>query len=137
MKRLLARLRRDQKGVSAIEFAIVAPILLFIIIGTLQVGAMFYAHAALRNAVSEGARFATLFPRPTPAQVVARIEAHRSPVLPGTYSTPVVTYTRNATTGNWRADVTMTYTGRFNLILTQIPITFNYTRQANVYAPAT
>jgi hypothetical protein len=57
--------------------------------------------------------------------------------VPGTFSTPVVTFTRNATTGNWRADVTMTYTATFNFVVTEFPITFNYSRQANVYAPPT
>ena len=137
MRRLLDRLRRDTRGVTAIEFAIVAPILVFMIIGVAQMGALFYGHAALRNAVSEGARFATIHPRPTAAQVVARIQANRPRRVPGTFSTPVVTFTRNATTGNWRADVTMTYTATFNFVVTEFPITFNYSRQANVYAPPT
>ncbi|HEY0011819.1 MAG TPA: TadE/TadG family type IV pilus assembly protein [Allosphingosinicella sp.] len=137
MRHILARLRRDASGVTAIEFAIVAPILVFMVIGVAQMGALFYGHAALRNAVSEGARYATIHPRPTAAEVVARIQANRPDSVPGTFSTPVVTYTQNAATGNWQANVTMSYTATFNFVLTQFPITFNYARQANVYAPAT
>ena len=136
MTRLLARLRRDRSGVTAIEFAILAPLLVFVIIGIAQMGALFYGHAALRNAVSEGARFATIHPRPTAAEVVARINASRPSSAAGTFGTPTVTYTQNAATGYWRADVSMTYSATLDFILMKMPITLSYSRQANVYAPA-
>lgn len=135
MKRLAARLRRDRSGVTAIEFAILAPLLVFIIIGIAQMGALFYAHAALRNAVSEGARFATIHPRPTTDEVIARINANRPSGAAGTFGTPTVTYTRNATTGYWRADVSMTYSATLDFVLLKMPMTLSYSRQANVYAP--
>lgn len=135
MKRLLPRLRRDKSGVTAIEFAILAPVLVFVIIGIAQMGALFYAHAALRNAVSEGARFATIHPRPTAAEVVARVNANRPSGAAGTFGTPSVTYTQNATTGYWRADVSMTYSATLDFVLMKMPLTLSYSRQANVYPP--
>ncbi|HEX8644306.1 MAG TPA: TadE/TadG family type IV pilus assembly protein [Allosphingosinicella sp.] len=137
MRSLLTRLRRDRSGVTAIEFAILAPVLVFIIIGIAQMGALFYGHAALRNAVSEGARFATIHPRPTTAEVVARINANRPSGAAGTFGTPSVTYTQNATTGYWRADVSMTYSATLDFVLLKMPLTLSYSRQANVYPPAT
>jgi Flp pilus assembly protein TadG len=135
VKRLLPRLRRDKSGVTAIEFAILAPVLVFVIIGIAQMGALFYAHAALRNAVSEGARFATIHPRPTAAEVVARVNANRPSGAAGTFGTPSVTYTQNATTGYWRADVSMTYSATLDFVLMKMPLTLSYSRQANVYPP--
>jgi Flp pilus assembly protein TadG len=135
MRRFVEGLRDDRRGVSAIEFAIVAPVLILMVIGILQLGMFFYGHAALRNAVSEGARFATIFPRPTEAQVIARIQSYRSTAAHGTYSTPTVAYQRNAATGLWRANISMTYTARFNLILFKYTKSVTYARQANVQPP--
>jgi Flp pilus assembly protein TadG len=137
VRRLFGKLRRDRRGVTAIEFALIAPFFIFLIVGVLQLGGYFYAHSALRNAVSEGARYATIFPRPTTAQVVSWIEARRPPAG-GTWGTPSVAYAQDSGSGNWRATITMTYTTSFDFILykwTNVQLT--YTRQAYVHAPAT
>lgn len=137
MMRFLARLRRDRRGVSAIEFAIVAPVLIFMVVGIAQMGSMFYAHSSLSHAVAEGARFATIHPRPTAAEVVSRVEARRPLNAPGTFTTPTVSYARNTATGNWRATVAMNYTLRLEFIFFDYEVTLNATRQASVYPPVT
>jgi Flp pilus assembly protein TadG len=137
VRALLARLRRDRRGVSAIEFALVAPVLIFMVVGIAQIGKMFYAHSALSNAVAEGARFATIHPRPTEAQVAARVVSKRPPGATGTFTTPTVTYVRNATSGNWRATISMDYTVKLDFILFEHSVTLNSTRQASVYPPPT
>lgn len=135
MTRSLARLGRDRRGASAIEFALIAPLFILMIVGVTQLGGLFYAHAALRNAVSEGARFATIFPRPTEAQVVARINSHRGPAG-GTWGTPTVVYALDAPTGRWRATITATYTANFDFILFRwTGVTLTYSRRAYVNAP--
>lgn len=137
MRRVLPRLRRDRRGVSAIEFALVAPVLILMVIGILQMGAMFYAQAALQSAVADGARFATIFPRPTPAQVAARIEANRRSSINGTFGAPQVVYALDAQTRAWVATVTMTYTASFDFIFFTTDKTFTYTRRANIPPPPT
>ncbi|HEX8193948.1 MAG TPA: TadE/TadG family type IV pilus assembly protein [Allosphingosinicella sp.] len=137
MKRFLSRLRRNASGVTAIEFALVAPVLILMVVGIAQMGAIFYGHAALRNAVSEGARYATIHPRPTAAQVIARIQENQPDSVPGTYGTPVVTYSLNGTTGYWRANVSMRYTATFDFAVGKFSMNFDYSRQANVYPSAT
>ena len=135
MTRSLFKLAGDRRGASAIEFALIAPLFIFLIAGVTQVGSLFYAHAALRNAVSEGARYATIFPRPTEAQVIARINAHRGPAG-GTWGTPTVAYALDTPTGRWRATITATYTANFDFILFRWPgVTFTYSRRAYVNAP--
>jgi Flp pilus assembly protein TadG len=129
------RLKRDQRGVSALEFALIAPILFIMIIGTIQVGLIFYSHTALRSAVSKGARYATIHPRPTAAQVAALVQASRPPALSGTYGDPTVVYQLNASSNTWYATVSMSYSARLNFVLFETPVTLNYSRRANVYEP--
>jgi len=138
MRRIFARLRRDNKGIAAVEFAIIAPVLILMIIGVYQMGSLFHARAVLSNAVSEGARFATIFPRPTSAQIVARVVEH-APASAGTaaFSTPTAVFTQNTATSTWYVDVTMTYTKTLNFIFFSYPVTLDYSRRANVYPPPT
>jgi Flp pilus assembly protein TadG len=136
MRRLLRSLRHDRRGVSAIEFALLAPLLIVMIMGVSQMGALFYGHAALRNAISEGARYATIHPRPTAAQVVDRVNANRPSVAASNFGTPTVAYVRNTATGYWNVTVAGTYTMNLDFVFFRMPVTMNYSRQANVYAPA-
>ena len=135
MRRSIRRLGSDRRGVSALEFALIAPIFILMVVAVTQIGSLFYAHAALRNAVSEGARFATISPRPTEAQVIARVNAHRGPGK-GTWSTPTVVYALDTATGRWRATVSASYTASFDLILFRwTGVTLSYSRRAYVNAP--
>lgn len=59
-RRALRRLWRDRRGVEAVEFALVAPVLLVMTIGTLELGlAMFEFHRA-GEATRRGARLAVI-----------------------------------------------------------------------------
>jgi Flp pilus assembly protein TadG len=136
VRRLFHRLRSDRRGVGAVEFALIAPLFIMMIVGVAQMGILYYAHSALRNAVSEGARFATIFPRPTAAEVVTRINANRATGGNGTYTTPTVVYQQDTTTGNWRATIGMSYTTNLNFLFFTWPnVTLSYSRQAYVHAP--
>jgi Flp pilus assembly protein TadG len=53
---LALRLARESRAVSAIEFAMIAPVLIFFIIETMQIGLFFYTSAALNQATSYAAR---------------------------------------------------------------------------------
>lgn len=50
----------NQKGASAVEFAIVLPLLFTIIFGIIEFGIIFYNKAVITNASREGARFGIL-----------------------------------------------------------------------------
>ncbi len=60
MKNVLKRLRRDERGSSIIEFAIVAPVLLMVIMGLLDFSYRLYAKAVFEGVVQKAARDATL-----------------------------------------------------------------------------
>lgn len=56
MYALFKRLRRDERGATAVEFALVAPILFILTLGVIEAGALLTASSALEAAVHEGAR---------------------------------------------------------------------------------
>lgn len=137
MRRLLLRLRSDRRGVSVVEFALLAPLFILMIVAVAQAGILYYAHSALRNAVSEGARYATIYPRPATSAIIDRINNNRATGGNGTYTTPTVTYAQDSSTGYWRATISMTYTTSLNFLFFTVPnITLSYTRQAHVHAPS-
>lgn len=52
----LARLLRDGRGAAAIEFGLIAPVFLAMLLGIFQVGVWMQSYNAMRNAVAEAAR---------------------------------------------------------------------------------
>jgi len=75
---LLKRLRSSERGAAALEFVIIAPALVMMIVGIARLGILFMANAGLRNAVAEGARYSTVWlatqnRRPTNAEIRTRI----------------------------------------------------------------
>ena len=129
-------LRRDERGAAAVEFAMIIPVFFMLIVGTAQIGTFLYAHAAVRNAVSEGARYATIFPRPTAQQVIDTVKANRANLPAAQFTEPVVAYSQVGNT--WVADISMSYSLKLNFIFFTTPaMTLNYSRRAYVFAPPT
>jgi len=54
------RLLRDGKGQSLVEFALILPILMFIVFGIVDFGLGIRSYVSLTNATREGARFASV-----------------------------------------------------------------------------
>jgi Flp pilus assembly protein TadG len=123
MKRLLLNIR----AAAAIEFALIAPAFIVLVIGIAQMGLVFMASAGLHNAVAQGARRATLFPRPTVAQVGASVDAAKFGLDSTRLSAPVVNY-NTAASPNY-ADVQMSYTTSLNFILFTRPVTLTQRRR--------
>lgn len=51
------------RGQSLVEFAIVAPLLLLLVLGAMDFGRMFYAKIVITNAAREGANYLSRFPK--------------------------------------------------------------------------
>ena len=62
---LRARLRRDQWGVTALEFAVAGPVLIVLLMGIFDIGHMAYVSAVLHGAVEESAVSYTHLTLPT------------------------------------------------------------------------
>ena len=50
---------RNQRGLAAVEFAIVLPVMLFLMLATAEFGRVFYHYNTLTKAVQAGARYAS------------------------------------------------------------------------------
>lgn len=126
------RLLRDVRGVSAIEFALIAPTLLLLIFGLIQVGIMFNAQTGLRHAVAEGARYATLWPNPTDEQIRARVTDRRFGMNPALITGPTVTRGMGGPDGNFQyVELTMTYNMPINFFFVSLPsVPITETRRA-------
>jgi Flp pilus assembly protein TadG len=62
---------RGQHGASAVEFAILLPVLMLILFGTIEFGMVMYSREVLTNASREGARAGIVqqIPKPTEGQI--------------------------------------------------------------------
>jgi Flp pilus assembly protein TadG len=86
MKRLFHRRWRADEGAQLVEFALVLPLLLLVVLGIAEFGIMFQRYEVLTNAAREGARMAVL-PGYAVADVQTRVTAYvtagRVPVAAG------------------------------------------------------
>jgi Flp pilus assembly protein TadG len=135
MRKLAHKLRAGEGGAAAIEFALILPALVMLVVGIAQLGILFMANAGLRNAVAEGARYATIYPRPTDTQIRQRITASRFGLNQANVVSPTITYGVSA--GTNYADISMSYSVRMNFVFfTLPPVTLTETRRAFIQ-PAT
>jgi Flp pilus assembly protein TadG len=102
-------IRRDQRGVAAIEMAFALPILLLFIFGIFQFGVILQANAGIQHALGEGARYATLYPKPADDLIVTKMSDAVFGLNVGTFSTPTVTTPASADCTNCRL-LTVNYT---------------------------
>ena len=56
----IVRMLRDTRGVAAVEFAFAFPILILLLVGTLDIGRALWTASTLDHAAREGARYASL-----------------------------------------------------------------------------
>ena len=77
---------RSQKGATAVEFAIILPILILLIFGIIEFGFLLFDKAIITNASREGARAGIVFqdPRPTDTEIQTVVMNYvRDPSAPG------------------------------------------------------
>lgn len=92
----LRRLRDNERGAAAIEFAIAVPVLVLFIWGIFQVALLFQAQAGMKHALGEAARYATVCLNPTAAGCTSPTEEQLTQVVTskkfgvgnGTWGTP-------------------------------------------------
>ena len=132
----LTRLRRNEEGAAAIEFAISLPVLLVMIYGIFQIGLIFQANAGMQHALGEGARYATLCTptstgcnSPSDSAVVTKMSSKVFGMNIGTFGTPTVTTPAAATCTHCK-DLSVSYTVTPNyLFFSGPPITLTRTKR--------
>ena len=102
-------LGRDERGVAAIEMAFALPILLLFVFGIFQFGVILQANAGIQHALGEGARYATLYPKPSDSLIVSKMSDAVFGLNVGTFSTPTVTTPATSDCTNCRL-LTVNYT---------------------------
>lgn len=132
--------RKKQKGVAAVEFAIVLPILLLVIFATVELGVALYDKAVITNASREGARAGIVLksPKPSATDIQNVVLNYTSSHLLtfGTQNTPTITSTGDGGTFGNPLSVTVSYTyaglglGKTLSVLTG-PITLSATTVMN------
>lgn len=123
------RLAADCTGSAAIEFAVAGPIVVLLLMGIFQLGMLGLARAGLAQGVESGARYATIYPRPTDTQIRAKILAHDYGMAASGITAP--TFVHGTTNGSAYVDITMRYTTRLNFGFYRTPaLQLTYTRRA-------
>lgn len=129
MTGLHLKLFLDQRGAAAVEFVIAIPVVLMMIFGIMQISMILYARAGLQEAVEAGARYATIYPSPSDAQIIAKVNATRFGLDATRLSGPNIAH--GTTSGVNYVDVSMTYSAPLNFIFFRGPtVTLNKTRRA-------
>lgn len=114
--------RLNERGVAAAEFALILPVLLLILFGTIEFGMIMYSREVVTNAVREGARAGIV--QGPPKRTEAEIIAIATTYLTGTGVTPAdVTFT---VTGEMLAspeNLTVTATYLYRFLIPYVPTT--------------
>jgi Flp pilus assembly protein TadG len=110
----MIRALRNDKGASAVEFAIGAPFLLAAVYGLAQLAILFLAQAGLNHAVAEAARVASVYPRPSSATITAAATDERFGLDATRLSAPVLTETTES--GVTYVNISVSYSADVNLL---------------------
>jgi Flp pilus assembly protein TadG len=124
------RLLADRRGATMLEFALVVPVLLAMLLGIVMLGMVFLAQAGLRSAVEDAARYATIWPRPSQTEIEARIAARRFGMDPANIVAPTVTF--NTSSSPNYVTISMGYNLTINYLLGSKTISLTETRRAYV-----
>jgi Flp pilus assembly protein TadG len=127
-----SKIRQNQDGASATEFALAVPLVLLLFYGMAQFGIILMANSGIRHAVDTGARAATVYVGATPMtdeQIRNIVTNSLYGVDNGTMSTPSIS--RGSSNGVGYVDITVAYSAPIDLIVYQYgPIVLSETRRA-------
>jgi Flp pilus assembly protein TadG len=119
---MMARFKTlDRSGATAMEFALIVPLWITMIFAFINISLYFYAAAGLKHAIDEAARYATIWPTPTDAQIAARIDATRFGYDPTRLGTPTIQ--RGSSQGSNYVEITLNYPTSLNLVVARVPAT--------------
>ena len=127
-------IRRDERGVAMIEMAFALPILLLFVFGIFQFGVILQANAGIQHALGEGARYATLYPKPSDSLIQSKMANEVFGLNVGTFNAPTVTTPASSACTNCRL-LTVNYTVTPNFIFFSGP-QITLVRSKRVYVSA-
>ena len=105
---------RDQSGASVVEFAIILPLIVWLIFGIMEIGFVLYDKNMITQASREGARAGVVFrvPAVTDDEIIEVVNNYlgTSLITFGEPQTATVTVTRNGLSAGDPLKVTVSYT---------------------------
>jgi len=129
MRSAIKGVLRASTGSAAVEFAMVAPVVLALVMGIIQLGMLFYANAGLHQAVEVGARYATIYPRPSDKAIAALVLNSGYGMQGDRIERP--TLSRGTVGGTAYVDIRMGYSMPLNFIFFDVgPVKLEHTRRA-------
>ena len=117
---MIRKLRSDDRGVTAIEFATVAPLMIGMMVGMTQMGVLFFANADLRNAVAAGARTASIFPTPSDAVILDAVDDQVAGLRKKYLTAPTIAKGTDAAGNPW-IEISMAYKPPLNFVFFEMP----------------
>ena len=102
--RILLRLAKDGRGGALVEFALLAPLLLTLLLGGLDFGRMFYARQGLEYATEEAARYYMLNPASGQSDITTYLQGR----MPGGMGSSVNVAYADTASCNGNSNVTCT-----------------------------
>jgi Flp pilus assembly pilin Flp len=73
---------REDRATSAVEFALIAPVLFLLLIGIIDLGRAVNAYVTVSNAAREGTHYLALHPTANPASIADAVRQRVSPLDP-------------------------------------------------------
>ncbi len=98
---LLRTLRADQRGSIAVEFALVAPVLLLILAGVVDIGSAAYARLSLDARLTAAAEYALFRPAPTDQDGAEMLAGTLAGMLRGADTDTAEVVVNNAANAQW------------------------------------
>lgn len=130
MIRLLRKLRRDDRGAAVIEMAFALPALIMLMWLIVQLGLVFRAMSGIQHGLGEGARMATLYPKPADSAIQDKIEDAVYGIGPGNFT--IATPVSGTADGATYLDLRVTYTQATDLLIIPGP-DINVSRSKRVW----
>jgi len=115
MMRMLKKLRRNERGAAVIEMAFALPVLIMLMWMIVQLGLVFRAMSGIQHGLGEGARMATLFPKPDDEDIHDRIADAVYGIGPGHFD--IAEPETGTADGATYMDLKVTYTQSTDLLL--------------------
>ncbi|MDQ0824914.1 Flp pilus assembly protein TadG [Arthrobacter sp. B2I5] len=99
--------RDSERGAAAVEFAILLPLLLMLVLGTIEFGRAYNAQITLTNAAREGARVMAI--NKIPAEAKAKAQDAAAPISTSIPTTDIILSTDTCPVGT-QVTLTIKYT---------------------------
>ena len=129
----LTRILRDKSGSGSVDFAFAFPVIITLMLGTIQLGMYLQASGTLRHALGEGIRYAKVYPDATTDEVLNEVRSEMPAMDPDKIAR--LRFNRGTVNGAAYGRITIAYTLEPMIPLVPLPaITISETKIA--YLPS-